>query len=167
VTYARYILALASLVCSPTLIAQCAPGIPSAGNPGCIPPNQGNSPYYQGDPATQPQQVQAIWEDRWGAIAIDGNVGAAGAQVGSVSRRDAIDAATATCIARGGKKCEVILTFHNQCAAVAQRPDGLGVAGSAGAPTKAEAGERAIKNCGDSSSCRVIYSDCSFAERVQ
>lgn len=30
------------------LFAQCSPGIPGAGSPGCIPPTVANSPYYQG-----------------------------------------------------------------------------------------------------------------------
>jgi len=84
---------------APLAWSQCAPGIPSAGNPGCIPPNQPNSPYYQGDDAETQAQTQpaAVWADRWDAIAIDSDVGQAGVIANIPSKNEAMDIAVKTC----------------------------------------------------------------------
>jgi len=84
---------------APLAWSQCAPGIPSAGNPGCIPPNQPNSPYYQGDDAETQAQTQpaAVWTDRWDAIAIDSDVGQAGVIANIPSKNEAMDIAVKTC----------------------------------------------------------------------
>lgn len=150
--------------------AQCAPGVPSAGNPGCIPPNQTNSPYYQppADEPAQPElQPKAIWEDRWGAIAFDPAHSAAGAVEGRTSKRTASDDAIDLCKAHGGETCTVSLTYKNQCAAVAQGPNG-GASGHASAATIDRAKVLAIEECSKvSSECAAIYSACSYAARVQ
>ena len=39
--------AFLSVVSSAAVALGCPNGIPGAGNPGCIPPDQSNSPYYQ------------------------------------------------------------------------------------------------------------------------
>lgn len=163
---------LAGILLSETglAMAQCAPGVPSAGNPGCIPPNQTNSPYYQGQsdvaaPAPTPVQPQAIWEDRWGAIALDAVDSKAGASIGKVSQRAALAGALDVCKSHGGAHCEVVISYHNQCAAVAQKPSG-GLAGVGHGPTLDNAKELAIEKCADGA-CQVIYGACSYAERVQ
>lgn len=148
--------------------AQCAPGIPSAGNPGCIPPNQPNSPYYQGQDNAEtqaPTELPARWADRWGAISLDDVDSKAGATIGKSSEREASRGALSVCKEHGGSHCEVIITYHNQCAAVAQKDTG-GSAGLASAASIDEAKDLAIQKCSDSS-CRVIYSACSYAEQVQ
>lgn len=152
---------------STAAFAQCAPGVPSAGNPGCIPPNQPNSPYYQVDPtlpSPSPDQAPARWAELWGAIAIDSVNGGAGAVVDQVSRKDARDGAINACMSRGGKECEVVIDYHNQCAAAAQSPDG-GKVGTASGPTREIARDLAMKTC-NGPSCKVIYDDCSLSRRV-
>lgn len=150
-----------------TVHAQCAPGIPGAGNPGCIPPTLSNSPYAQGNgndyfPANAPQPK---WEDRWGAIAFDEATSRAGVSANQTSQRGAESMALSNCREAGGKDCQVNVTYHNQCAAVAQKPGGGRIGVSRG-PSIEEASNVALKNCG-SDTCRVAYSNCTDAMRIQ
>jgi hypothetical protein len=164
----RILFALACAIGMSVASAQCAPGIPSAGNPGCIPPNQPTSPYYQGQDNVEtqaPTELPAQWADRWGAISLDDVDSKAGATIGKSSKREASRGALAVCKEHGGSHCEVVITYHNQCAAVAQKDTG-GTAGLASAASIDEAIDLAIQKCSDSS-CRVIYSACSYAEQVQ
>lgn len=158
--------ALVACLYAPLAWSQCAPGVPSAGNPACIPPNQANSPYYQGDTAVPQQpnpQPQAVWADRWGAIVIDKMGKGQGTVTGYSNKSAAIDAAMKECISHGAPNCELMLTYHNQCAAVAWNPHNLA---TAGAPTESLAKSDAIKRCGETS-CQIVYSACSMAERVR
>jgi hypothetical protein len=162
-------LALIGCIYAPLAWSQCAPGVPSAGNPGCIPPNQSNSPYYQGgaDQQQAPQQApqpQAVWADRWGAIAMDRKTGQAGTVEGQASKSKAEETALSYCSRSGGQNCEVILSFHNQCAAVVLGGGGWGYSGG---PTPEVAQEVAIGRCGHGDACKVVYSKCSYAERIQ
>lgn len=149
--------------------AQCAPGIPSAGNPGCIPPTVANSPYYQGDANVPPPTSNApkvIWRDSWGAIAMDGNTAQSGTVTGLPSKSEAIKAALDQCRANGGPACEVRLTYYNQCAAVAQRPSG-GPISVARAEFQEQAEKMAVSACGGPGTCKAVYAACSLPERVQ
>lgn len=162
------ILMLAWCIYVPNAWSQCAPGVPSAGNPGCIPQDRPESPYFQGNPDQlngQAQQPQAIWADRWGAIAIDSNTGHAGTVTGFSTKKSATDAAMRDCAAGGPNNCTVRLFYHNQCAAVAW---GNGYSGIAGAPTESEAQSNAMKYCRQGAAdCKVAYNACSLPERIQ
>jgi hypothetical protein len=153
----------------PLAWSQCS-GVSAGG--GCVPP-----PCSPGSPLAcnqQPQQTQqqaatqprAVWADRWGAIAIDENTG----QVGTIERQpsntEANRIALSECARVGGASCRILLSFHNQCAAAAQYPSG-GALSAAGNPTKQGAEQAAISHCDEGNACRVIYSECSFAERVR
>jgi hypothetical protein len=145
----RVTIAAFFLVGASAVSAQCAPGIPSAGNPGCIPPNQQNSPYYQGQASAEApalEQPRVVWADRWGSIAMDDN-GAAGTVVDQTTELAARKESLARCEENGGKKCETVLSYHNHCAAVAQMPSGGPVFASR-APTQAEAESNSVSNCG-------------------
>ncbi|WP_425477345.1 DUF4189 domain-containing protein [Lysobacter capsici] len=145
----------------------CPAGVPSAGNPGCIPPDQSNSPYYQSGASGQSAPA-ARWADRWGAIAIDdrdGGVGLGTAQMMTTERK-AKKTALDECRAKGGTSCRVILAYYNQC--------GVVVAGDAGwnstsAGSVGEATKRSFEKCEKSGlkNCKVYYSNCSLAERVR
>lgn len=164
-TLCRNLLLLGLCISGSDAIAQCAPGVPSAGNPGCIPPNQPNSPYYQNSaepPA--PQQVPVHWADSWGAIAFDTAHGHYGAVKDLNSRRDARNAAIEMCESQGGTDCKIALDYHNQCAAAAQNPSG-GPIGTAGGPNRESARALALKSCGQNE-CEVIYTECSIARRI-
>ncbi|WP_082647827.1 DUF4189 domain-containing protein [Lysobacter antibioticus] len=122
--------------------AQCPAGIPSAGNPQCVPP----SAWPQNTAATQP--AGPAWKLTWGAIAIDPDHGDVGTSVGQFSKRNAEREALVRCAEKGAKGCKKILfTYQNQCAAVAW-PSVLGhnaVIKAASGPTIESASEYAMK----------------------
>jgi len=158
--------ALMGCLYAPLVWSQCAPGVPSAGNPGCIPPNQSSSPYYQGNTAVPQQpisQPQAVWADRWGAIAIDKMGKGQGTVTGYASKSAAIDAAMKECVANGASGCELKRAYKNACAAVAWNPHNLATAGAA---TESLAKSDAMNACGEIS-CQIVYSACSMAERIR
>lgn len=140
---------------------QCAPGIPSAGNPGCIPPDQANSPYYQSAPTYAPR---TRWADRWGAIAVDEATGTAGTVSASANKDKAEGQALARCAENGGKACKLIFTYHNQCVAVTQALKGGGMF-AVSAPDEPTASRLALQDCGKD--CHVLYSRCSLPERIE
>ena len=147
--------------------AQCAPGVPSASNPGCIPQDRPGSPYFHGNPDQlwkQTDQQPYKWADRWGAIATDAKTGDAGTVEGLPTKSAAEEEALARCGSTGAADCQIRLTFHNQCAAAAL---GDGFLGLAGAPSKDQAKQRAIANCGNSGACKIVYSACSLPQRIQ
>lgn len=155
------------LACLYTPIAwsQCSTGVDTGGG-GCVPPDAPGMPGYQGNANQQQQapQPQAVWADRWGAIAVDNNTGQAGTIEGQESESKANQIALAYCRQNGSKNCQIILSFHNQCAAVAL---GGGGAGHAGSPTQQAAEQIAITECGHGDACKIVYSKCSYAERIR
>jgi hypothetical protein len=147
--------------------AQCAPGVSSAGNPGCIPQDRPESPYFHGNPDQLQQRLNQQpykWADRWGAIATDAKTGDAGTVEGLQTKLAAEKEALARCGSTGASHCQVRLTFHNQCAAAAL---GSGELGLAGAPSEDQAKQRAVAKCGNSDTCKIVYSACSLPERIQ
>lgn len=166
ITSTRMALFAATMVLSSTAYAQCAPGIPSAGNPGCIPPDQSNSPYSQSAaPAPVPTPK---WADRWGSIALDGKTGKLGTVSQSAAKEKAESQALDRCAANGGASCEIALTYTNQCVAVAQVLTGGPVHMLSGAYLP-ETERAVLKKCerDGNGKCQIAYSKCSYAERVQ
>jgi Domain of unknown function (DUF4189) len=105
------------------------------------------------------------WAARWGAIAYGG--GGFGAATAMSSKTKATKAALRACReSGGGKRCQVALSYANQCAAYAIGEDySVGVARS---PDLAEAESIAVAACAESTSaCKVTYSNCSLAARVK
>lgn len=138
---------------------QCAPGL--AGCPPPDAPGWGAGSAPADEPSTQPQ---AAWEDRWGAIVIDSQTGKGeGSVTGYGTKSAAIDAAMKECTSHGAPYCTLQLAYHNQCAAVAW---GIKRFASAGAPTESLARSDAIRGCGETT-CKIVYSACSLAERVR
>ena len=148
----------------PTFAQSCPAGIPSGGNPLCLPPGASGSPYQQGSPG-QAEARQARWEARWGAIAFDPSNAEVGVASGMSSKRKAKDAALANCKERGGNSCKIDLVYYNQCGVVAW---GDTYATTASAGTIAQASERGLQLCGQKTSgCQIVYSDCSVPIRVE
>ncbi|MEO8001698.1 MAG: DUF4189 domain-containing protein [Arenimonas sp.] len=111
------------------------------------------------------QQSTVHWETRWGAIATDNVSGKLGASTGGKSKRFATKAAVAKCRENGGTKCVVDIAYYNQCAVMIL---GEKKYNTASAATLDEATAIGMKACSLSNkNCRVYYSSCSFAERVQ
>lgn len=147
----------------------CPAGIPSAGNPMCLPPDRPESPYYNGSGAyvQQPVQPQIIlikrqWVDRWGAIAVDAEAGSLGFVTGLKNKEEAQLAALNDCKRKGGGACEINLSFFNQCAVFVT---GKKFYSSQGAPTIEKAKNLALKRCSSkTTNCRIYQSACSMSE---
>lgn len=159
------VLFLIAMLYSPVIWSQCAPGIPSAGNPGCIPPSQPNSPYAQGT-NSPPERTESapVWESRWGAVAMDKTSARGGTVEGRSSKSDASQIALDLCRKNGGKDCSLLLAFHDQCAALAQAPNG-GAINWITATSTSEAERKALNECDGGNQCDIIYSKCSMPER--
>lgn len=156
----------AAMLLSSAVYAQCAPGIPSAGNPGCIPPDQYNSPYSQS--AAPAQAPPAKWADRWGSVAVDEKTGKFGTVSQSAAKAKAESQALDRCASAGGTSCQIYMTYNNQCVAVAQVPSGGRIHARRG-PYLTDTEKAVLDECksdgkGD---CQITYSKCSYAERIQ
>jgi len=144
--------------CSGALIdGQCLPPPCTPGSP--LPcPNQQQQPQEQ-----TPVQPQAVWADRWGAIAYDDKTGQTGTAESQESKSNADQFALASCANKGSAHCEVLLSFHNQCAAVAAGKDW----GYSAGPNREVAEHIAIARCSHGDECKIVYSKCSYAERIR
>jgi hypothetical protein len=145
--------------------AQCGNGIPSAGNPGCIPPDRSNSPYYNGGGGNAPPPPRAVWANRWGAIAMDKKTGNYGVSANQEKHGEANQVAMSDCASDGSSNCEIILSYHDECAAFAGGPGRMGAAGRA---EISEAKAIALSSCSkNGAACTILYSACSLPVRTQ
>jgi hypothetical protein len=147
--------------------SQCAPGIPGAGNPGCIPPTAPGSPYAQPYDSAPPAALppQQVWQQQWGAAAMDFDNGASGSVTNGQTKDLASRSAVSDCEGQGGIHCVTILVFENQCAAIAQSANG--VVSTATAARQPEAESRVRAKCTAGAACTLIYSQCAFPIRVK
>ena len=118
--------------------------------------------------STSASQSSAVYEDRWGAIAVDGSVsaGGIGTSTNMPSKRKAEKAAIAQCRATGGGNgCEVDLSYYNQCAVIASGDRYMqSFSGAAIESTS----QRALEACNrKTTNCTIYYSGCSYPQRVQ
>ena len=122
---------------------------------------------YYSDSNSIPKSAEppARWMDTWGAISADADNGSLGTVVGMSSEQEARRAALAQCRAKGGEKCEIDLTYYNQCAVMIL---GNKTYNTASAQTIERATLLGMKTCNaDDTNCRVYYSDCSLARRTR
>jgi hypothetical protein len=99
-------------------MAQCGGGIPGGGNPSCVPPDV----FYNSLPPGSAPAPVLVWEERWGAVAMDYDKGVLGAAAGVRTQQQAIKKAVKRCIRAGGSPgpCEAnVGRYSNQCAVVA------------------------------------------------
>lgn len=151
------------VISGPSFSQNCQTGIPSAGNPLCIPQDRENSPYYQGRVESAPIKVQ--WADRWGAIAVDNANSIIGVSVDQSIRQDAEKIALAECIQEGGAKCVVKKIYKNQCAALVW---GLESYVITSASTKGYAEYLGKSECAlKDYDCQTYYAACSFPVRIR
>lgn len=168
----KYLLMLVVLLSASvgSALAQCAAGIPSAGNPGCIPPTAPGSPYNLGtDPypgAGAGSAPTPVWRKTWGAIAMDQTAGRAGMSDTEDSKDAAVAVALARCKNAGGMRCETLTTYQNQCVGLAQERGGGRVTTVTGG-SKQRVESRSVELCGGESKCAVVYSACSDPVRVR
>lgn len=139
----------------------CPAGIPSAGNPACIPPSVPGSPYYTPPSARSSRPPEGRWLDVWGAIVMDGVDSVVGITDDDSSEEAAVQHASRRCMAGGGKQCRLLITFSNQCVAMAWPPSG-GTPTAATGPLLQQVKKQAIDACKDSAgkACYVSYASC-------
>ncbi|MCQ2994331.1 DUF4189 domain-containing protein [Pseudomonas quasicaspiana] len=127
----------------------------------CAPMPQNNS---------QPQaRPLGEWIKTWGAIAMGSidSITTYGVSTGKLSESDARKEALAYCGSHGEDDCKVLLTYRNQCAAVATpKIDGKpsGSTHMTGRATLEEASADALDACkknNPKAQCNVAYTDCT------
>lgn len=156
-------LVLTAFLYAPSAWSQCTGGIDTGGG-NCTPPDAPGMPGSEGNiDQQQPSQSRPVWANRWGAIASDSETGAMGTAEGRKSKAEAQEVAMSFCQSRGDKNCEVIFNFYNQCAAAVWGAGKLYVSGAA---TEEQAERHAFNHC-DDASCKIVYSKCSYAERIR
>lgn len=119
-----------------------------------------------GDGESVSSQSEAVYENRWGAVATDPGTGETGVSVGETRKWKAKKVAMQRCAEGGSGACKVRFTFFNQCIAFAA---GGKYRASATAESGDEAQARAMAKCanGNSADCSIIHSSCSLPERVR
>ena len=163
---------LSIFLLSGNVAAQCGMGVPSAGNPNCIPPGASGSPYVTTpqNNSRQPLPQQPIiikhkWADRWGAMVADSINPVAGFSSGARSKNEALMLAKKDCHSKGGEGCADLFSYHNQCAVMLAIKGGGAYYQSA--VDEAQAEKMALNRCRkEGNVCKVIYSNCSHAEAV-
>ncbi|MEX1828787.1 DUF4189 domain-containing protein [Luteibacter sp. CQ10] len=96
---------------------------------------------------------------------MDSNTGSAGVAEKKSTKGEAVRTALDQCRSSGGSDCRELLTYHNQCVAVAQNRSGGPVDAYGGARLK-DAEVHALEACGGEEKCRIMYKACSYQERV-
>lgn len=166
------VLALTSCAVINAQAQNCPNGIPSAGNPMCIPQDRPESPYYNGSSAYNQQSahpetivVKQFWADRWGTIAMDSSIGVVGVSKNQKNKTISETIAMTDCLNRGGKRCKIKISYKNQCVAIIAGDNDSSIQS---APTMSKATELGLKKCGlDDNNCRVYYSECSMSQIEQ
>lgn len=152
---------------------RCPPGqypIGDQGVGGCAPiPGAGQS---AGD-----STPTGRWEKRWGAIAYHATqdrqgTAAIGVAESKRTEAEARSVALEECRKLGGLECQVLLAYHNQCAALAgptieQLSTRGGVLRAAGAGGLEKAKANALRDCQSAEggqTCILVYSACAVPE---
>nr|WP_312250030.1 DUF4189 domain-containing protein [Stenotrophomonas geniculata] len=158
----------AFLFCAWTPIAKAEGNCPSGFYPvggqgvqGCAPiPGAGAGGQQQ--VGTQVSHPTGRWHKTWGAIATGGQ-GDTGVSKQKFSKREAEQEALSQCATWGATNCQVKLTYHNQCVAIASPQASQTGAFFASAAEVGDAKEDAMAGCGKKGGvqCKVMYSACS------
>jgi hypothetical protein len=171
----KLILIFTALQAFSGLVLACADGYyagQGADSNSCYPiPGEGRQRGEKsGSPSLQPQPKQRKTVDTWGAIAIgstkDGNR-AMGAVNSLNNEREASKAAMEQCLAKGGgKTCNIVTTYYNQCTVIAALGETGYFYGANGATVEI-ATEQSMKECSAKhANCSVYYWGCSPAKWV-
>ena len=168
-TFLKFMVVLLIIATSENVVAQCGMGIPGAGNPGCIPPDilnqQNNNHEHNGQPQSKTIIVRHKWADRWGAMVADNINPVIGFSTGAKSKRDALRLAKSDCLSKGGRGCDNLFAYRNQCAVMIAVKGGGAYYQSA--PYVETAEGAGMKRCAENKEiCQVIYSNCSLPEAV-
>lgn len=135
-------------------VSGCPPGV-VPGQPGC-----GGS-----DSSDSVSEYKApIWQDRYGAIAVDVVTGSYGWASGAKSKREAFKAAISDC---GGGGCKVQADGRNTCLATAW---GGGIRSYAAGASLEQVETAVLEKCnknGTGAACKLDYSACSLPVRIR
>lgn len=153
-----FILLLAS---SASFGQNCPQGISPAGNPSCIPPapTDGGEGYRDSSP-----RPLGRWHETVGSFFWDRDTGSTGVSAGKKTKREARKEAKLKCARNGAKKCEELMLFENQCAAIAAAQGSPWAFARAWNPDEAQARLRAMKSCESVSAgrkCEIEYAGCT------
>ncbi|WP_084621651.1 DUF4189 domain-containing protein [Luteibacter yeojuensis] len=113
----------------------------------------------------QASPPEPAWIPQWQSLAGDSGVGALGISKGLRTSAEAQNAALNDCRAKGGKSCTTYVTNGNGCIAMVIGSKQFWIETS---ESLASAEQKAGSTCssGDTE-CKVLYSNCSLAVRVQ
>lgn len=100
------------------------------------------------------------WKSIWGAIALDITTGHVGTVTGRLSQSSAESEALGRC---GTAKCEVLISYANECAVLVWPKAYTGRVVAQGGKTIDLASESALTECAGygGQECKVVYSDCT------
>ncbi|RMH87427.1 DUF4189 domain-containing protein [Lysobacter pythonis] len=149
-------------------LSQSAPGGPCP--PGAVPiPGQGRcgspaeaSAINSGGKGNSAPTYTEVWEDRFGAIAVDYAAERMATVEGERSERSAKNKALSKC---GTNRCKVVSSVRNGCQVSAY--GGGGVAYGAGLSLEGAVKDGMLKCQLDGSVCEITYSGCSLPVRVK
>ncbi|URL59526.1 DUF4189 domain-containing protein [Luteibacter flocculans] len=122
-------------------------------------------PGYNAPNASTPVAPAPVWKDKWGAIALDKDAGDAGTIADRDTKAIAVHDAMSDCKARGAQGCKVVLTYYNQCAAIAWSDDSYGASTDKNLQMAEDGALGACRKNG--TGCKIVYSACSMPERVR
>jgi hypothetical protein len=139
----------------------CPPGFYPVGGQGV----QGCAPIPRAGVEVGGARPTGRWIKTWGAIAVGGvdGKGDVGIAIGKRSKRSAVEEAMDRCSEEGADDCEVVLTYKNQCAAIATASNGVSRSIFGRSRSIERASENAINLCrsGGSGECEIIHVNCS------
>lgn len=119
----------------------------------------------QGSPNAASQR-SSRWQDRWGAIYLDGSTGSIGSTALALNARDAEALALQRCQSDGSPNCKKALVFVNSCGVVAWPKAGGNVVVQAG-PNLSEVLTAALQKCREQMpQCSIEAEICAVPQRV-
>lgn len=132
-------------------------------------PDMGDGIPYCSDIAPQQAQLYSpVWENRWGAFAIDPNVkkGGIGVAENMRSQKEAENHALKQCKNSGGTKtCVIEFNYYNQCAVIAWGDSSYYWALD---ENPAAASDTALEGCAkNTTNCKLYYSNCNYAVQIR
>ena len=159
---------LAFLCCVSGDAVACPPGYyPIVGNglTTCGPRTGPEWNQEAGSTPAQPAQPAGAWHEMWGAVAVTED-GRGFVVKDEPSRNVAELQAVKRCVDRGGvDRCRVLVTFSNQCLAIARKGEGLDYIGYSRGPSEKVAEKLVLEGCrkgvAGTSECRVAWSGCT------
>ncbi|WP_083468394.1 DUF4189 domain-containing protein [Stenotrophomonas pictorum] len=136
----------------------CPPGSYPIGGQGV----QGCAPIPASGSGVGESRPSGRWIKTWGAISMASN-GKVGIAWGLRRKRDAINDAVQRCENQGASDCRVLLSYKNQCAAIATSVIGVQKTGYASSETVGAASVLARQFCSDEggTECEVVHANCT------